>query len=146
MTRTLLPAAAHLVCQHGSHVLLLKRSLKTNVWPHYWAFPGWKIEDGELFRECALREASEEVGIVTSAYAINMETIVMTRTVQGTKLNYFARVDTFENAPENLEPNLIDDIAWFPIAELPEPMIPHHKIALESLLAWKGYTEFDIAP
>ena len=135
MTRTLLPAAAHLVCQHGSHVLLLKRSLKTNVWPRYWAFPGGKIDDGELFRECALREASEEVGIVTSAYAINMETIVMTRTVQGTKLNYFARVENFENAPENLEPDLADEIGWFPISELPEPMIPHHKIALEALLA-----------
>lgn len=61
MARVLLPAAAHMVLCHGSHVLLLRRSRDIDTWPLYWAFPGGKIEDGELFRECAFREASEEV-------------------------------------------------------------------------------------
>jgi 8-oxo-dGTP pyrophosphatase MutT (NUDIX family) len=128
MTRTLLPAAGYIVCQHGTHVLLLKRSERVDSWPNYWGFPGGKLEDGELFRECALRETSEEIGIVTSPEAFEKEALVMTRTVQGTKLIYFGLVTQFDNAPENLEPRLATDMAWFPIAELPEPMIPHHKI------------------
>ena len=61
MTRTLLPASANIVCKHGSHILLIKRSKDTDTWPGYWAFPGGKIEDDELFRECAFRELREEV-------------------------------------------------------------------------------------
>lgn len=82
MARTLLPASANLICKHGSHVLLIKRSKKTDTWPGYWAFPGGKIEDGELFRECALRETREEVGIIADARSLLGETMMMTRTVQ----------------------------------------------------------------
>ena len=82
MARTLLPASANIICKHGSHVLLIKRSMNTDTWSGYWAFPGGKIEDGELFRECALRETAEEVGIIADIHSILDETIVMTRTVQ----------------------------------------------------------------
>lgn len=146
MARTLLPASANLICKHGSHVLLIKRGKNIDTWPGYWAFPGGKIEDGELFRECAFRETAEEIGIVTDTQSIQAETIVMNRTVQGTKLIYFGMVEHFTNSPEVLEPELIDDLAWFSIAELPEPMIPHHRIGLEAILSGTGYTEFDVAP
>lgn len=146
MTRTLLPASANVVCKHGSHVLLIKRSKNIDTWPGYWAFPGGKIEDGELFRECSFRELREEVGVVTDSQALLAESFVMTRTVQWTKLIYFGMLEHFVNSPEILEPNMIDDIAWFPITELPEPFIPHHRVWLESLLAGIPYTEFDIAP
>ena len=73
MSRTLLPAAAHIICEHGTHVLLIKRSLKTDPWPGYWAFPGGKLENGELFRECAIRELQEEVGIVAGEDVIQEE-------------------------------------------------------------------------
>ncbi len=82
MARTLIPAAANLIIQHGSHILLMKRSDKTEVWPNHWAFPGGKVDDGELFREAALREAREEIGINTTPDSITAETIVMFRTVQ----------------------------------------------------------------
>ena len=82
MSRTLLPASAHSICEHGSHILLIKRSLRADPWPGYWAFPGGKLEDGELFRECAQREAQEEVGITSHDASFKKETIVMSRTVQ----------------------------------------------------------------
>ncbi len=145
MSRTLLPAAAHLICEHGSHVLLIKRGKSVDPWPGYWAFPGGKVEEGELFRECALREANEEVGIFTEI-PIKAETIVMSRTVQGVKLNYYGMIDSWEQAPAILEPHLVTDIGWFERDALPEPMIPHHRIALEALDKGIGYTEYDVAP
>lgn len=145
MSRTLLPAAAHIVCQHGSHILLIKRSKSIDTWPGYWAFPGGKVEDGELFRECALREASEEVGIFTQI-PIKQETIVMSRTVQWVKLNYYGLIDSWEQAPEILEKDLATDIGWFDQDDLPKPMVPHHRVALEALAKWVGYTEYDVAP
>ena len=45
MSRTLIPAAANLIIRHGSHILLMKRSDKTEVWPNFWAFPGGKVDE-----------------------------------------------------------------------------------------------------
>ena len=82
MTRTLVPAAANLICQHGSHVLLIKRSNKTTVWPNFWAFPGGKVDDNEFFREAALREAGEVIAINGKPEDIKEETITMIRSIQ----------------------------------------------------------------
>ncbi len=144
MSRVLIPAAANLICQHGSHVLLIKRSNKTTVWPNFWAFPGGKVDANEFFREAALREAQEEIGIIGDARNITGETTVMIRSIQGTKVVYFGRIEHYENAPEIIERELATDLAWFPISELPEPMIPHHRTWLEAILKWIGYTEIDI--
>lgn len=63
MSRTYLPASAHIICEHGDHVLLIKRSNHIDTWPGYWGFPGGKVEDDEFFRESAFRELQEEVGV-----------------------------------------------------------------------------------
>jgi hypothetical protein len=70
----------------------------------------------------------------------------MTRTVTGTKLFYFASISNYENVPEILEPNLIDDMAWFSLDDLPDLLIPHHRIALDAIKSKKSYIEFDVAP
>jgi len=146
MSRTLIPAAANVICEHGSHILLIRRSKNADTWPNHWAFPWGKLENDETFRECAIREVREEVGINFTTDDISSESFVMTRTITGTKLFYFANIHNYENVPEILEPNLIDDMAWFSVDNLPDLLIPHHRIGLESLYAWKSYTEFDIAP
>ena len=57
----------------------------------------------------------------------------MSRTVQGVKLNYYGLIESWEQAPEILEPHLMTEIGWFDIDDLPTPMIPHHRVALEAL-------------
>jgi 8-oxo-dGTP diphosphatase len=144
MSRVLIPAAANLIITHGSHVLLMKRSEKTAVWPNFWAFPWGKVDENEFFREAALREAKEEIGIHANPLDIIGETILMHRSVQGTKVVYFGHIEHYENAPEILEKNLATDLAWFPVTDLPKPMIPHHKTGLNAILKKIAYTEVDL--
>jgi 8-oxo-dGTP diphosphatase len=122
----------------------MKRSDKTTVWPNFWAFPGGKVDENEFFREAALREAKEEIGIIGNPDNITHETTLMIRSIQWTTVVYFGRIEDYDNAPAIIEPDLATDLAWFPIAELPEPMIPHHKTGLEAILTWIAYTEIDI--
>ena len=114
------------------------------MWPNFWAFPGGKVDANEFFREAALREAQEEVGIIGKPEDINEETIVMIRSIQWTKVIYFGRIDQYTNSPAIIEPDLATDLAWFSIDDLPEPMIPHHKTGLEAILQGVAYTEIDI--
>lgn len=53
------------------------------------------------------------------------------------RLGYFAMITHYSNAPEILESDLATDLEWFPIDRLPHPMIPNHRIGLETILAKK---------
>ncbi|MDQ3812326.1 MAG: (deoxy)nucleoside triphosphate pyrophosphohydrolase [Armatimonadota bacterium] len=44
-------------------VLATRRHEQADHLPGVWEFPGGKCEDGELPRECVLREAREEIGV-----------------------------------------------------------------------------------
>ena len=48
--------------------------------------------------------------------------------------------------PEILESHLATDLAWFPINALPEPFIPHHKMAINAISTGKIFQEIDITP
>ena len=56
---------AHTLIEKDGKYLLIKRSkIKRglpNVYPSYWDIPGGSVEENELSREAALREAMEEV-------------------------------------------------------------------------------------
>ena len=56
---------AHTLIENNRQYLLIKRSkIKRglpNVYPGYWDIPGGSVEENELPREAALREAMEEV-------------------------------------------------------------------------------------
>ena len=143
MTRAFLPASSNIICRNGNDILLIKRSHKAKAWPNFWAFPGGKVDDFEFFREAWLRELTEEVGIYAKKYNFSGETIIFHRNNSGSKISYFGLVDEWEGVPEICEPDLATDLAWFPIFALPSPFIPHHKIALDAILANISYQEID---
>ena len=56
---------AHTLIEKDGKYLLIKRSKikrgRPNVYPYYWDIPGGSVEENEMPREAALREAMEEV-------------------------------------------------------------------------------------
>lgn len=142
----LIASGAHAICLHGSHILLIRRSLELDTWPGFWSIPGGKVEDGEFFRECALRETEEEIGITIDRDAIEQDIFVETRTVQGMKMHYFAVVSSWGGTPDNIEAHKHSDMQWFHIDDLPVPFVPHHMAALGCYKNGKSYTELDVAP
>lgn len=149
--RTTLAAWANILLTHGNDILLIKRSKKCTSWPGFWALPGWKLDAGELFREAALRELTEEVGIIASVSDIERELCITTRSFSGVKTYYFGVLDDWNWIPENKELSKIEEIWFFSITSLPENIVPHHMRAIQELLLTphnkqKNYLEIDYLP
>jgi 8-oxo-dGTP pyrophosphatase MutT (NUDIX family) len=138
--RTLLVAASYVVlCRpgHDTHEVLLHLRRGTGYLDGHWATLAGHVDPGESVHEAAVREAAEEAGI----------TIKVDDLVPLTTLHRFERggpqveqrVDVFFSAtrwkgvPQVREPHRAAAMAWFPIDELPEPVVPHELVVLDIL-------------
>lgn len=72
---------AHSLIEKDGKYLLIKRSkIKRglpNVYPSYWDIPGGSVEENELPREAALREAMEERKLIKSFGLIRLSTKIV---------------------------------------------------------------------
>ena len=107
---------AHTLIEKDGQYLLIKRSkIKRrlpNVYPGYWDVPGGSVEENELPREAALREAMEEVN-----QKIQLDRIIhedsqfdSSKNAVFTRLVYEAR--TIEQRDIILDPEEHTDFVW----------------------------------
>ena len=107
---------AHTLIEKDGQYLLIKRSkIKRglpNVYPYYWDIPGGSVEENELPREAALREAMEEVN-----QKIQLDRIIhedsqfdSSKNAVFTHLVYEAR--TIEQRDIILDPEEHTDFVW----------------------------------
>ena len=107
---------AHTLIEKDGQYLLIKRSkIKRglpNVYPCYWDIPGGSVEENELPREAALREAMEEVN-----QKIQLDRIIhedsqfdSSKNAVFTRLVYEAR--TIEQRDIILDPEEHTDFVW----------------------------------
>lgn len=99
---------ADTIVLNGDRVLLIQRSLDDDFEPGRWAFPGGKIEDGELPEAAAVRELNEETGI----QAIEIEPLEVMKNEDGSLTHYFlAFADVNEFKPDEDEINAVKLVA-----------------------------------
>jgi ADP-ribose pyrophosphatase YjhB (NUDIX family) len=59
------------VIENEGSFLMVRRSLEEEHYPGYWAFPGGRVDAGEIPLESMLREIKEETGLaITDQYCI----------------------------------------------------------------------------
>lgn len=138
--RTLLVAAAYVVlCRPGDHhhEVLLQLRRGTGYMDGHWATLAGHVEVGESVHEAAVREAAEEAGI-----ALHEDDLVPLTTLHRFERGGPAveqRVDVFFSAtrwtgdPGVREAAKAAAMRWFPIDELPEPVVPHERLVLDVL-------------
>jgi len=104
-----------------------------------WTMPGGKLDFGESFIECALRESKEETGLNLR----EVEVICVNNDIVGEA--HYVTVSLlcteFDGKPQVLEPDTITVWEWFELDDLPSPMYEASVKILNNYKEGKFYIE-----
>ncbi len=121
----------------GREVLLQLREGTGFMDGHWAAAVAGHVERGESVYVAAAREAAEEVGVrdlVLEPWCA-MQRRRPTGDPVDERVDYFFTAVTWEGEPRIVEPHKCADLRWFPLDALPDPVVPHERVVLESLRA-----------
>jgi 8-oxo-dGTP diphosphatase len=143
VTFWIVPAAyVYLLRSSGTGVdeVLLQLRHGTGYRDGFWAAgAAGHVEQGESVFAAACREVAEELGVVVAPDALTPVTVV--HRTQGNRSPIDERVDFFFTARtwtgqvSGNEPDKIAGLDWFPLDDLPEPVVPHEAVVLDGLRA-----------
>ncbi len=122
--------------------ILLIRRFNTGWHDGDYGLPAGHIDGKETVTNAAIREAKEEIGIDIQAENLSVVHVIHKGGDDSEKVDFFLKAEKWNGEPTNMEPDLCDDVNWFPLNELPTNMIPKAKFALEQYLAGKNFSEF----
>jgi 8-oxo-dGTP diphosphatase len=122
---------------HDAEVLLQLRQGTGYRDGHWAAAAAGHVEADESVFAAACREAAEEVGVKIEQD--DLEPITTMHRTHANRDPIDERVDFFfgchrwAGEPRLLEAAKAADIGWFPLAALPEPVVPHERYVLDGL-------------
>ena len=126
----------YLMRDAGAHVeVLLQLRQNTGYMDDHWAAAAaGHVEQGETAAQAAQREASEEIGVAD----LNLDFVTtMHRTRHDLpideRVDFFFQSWSWSGEPRIVEPAKCADLRWFPLSDLPHPVVPHELSVLESL-------------
>ncbi|MFT3874210.1 MAG: NUDIX domain-containing protein [Nocardioides sp.] len=131
--------------ERGTEVLLQLRQHTGYMDEHWAAAAAGHVEKGETAHDAAHREADEEIGL--TGVALDFLTS-MQRTQRGAaideRIDFFFTARSWSGTPVIREPAKCADLRWFPLAALPDPVVPHELFALGFVVAGTAppYTTF----
>lgn len=127
----------------GTEVLLQLRRNTGYMDDHWAAAAAGHVERGETAYVAARREAAEELGLddVDLRFELTMQ-----RTRSGEpideRVDFFFTARSWSGEPRVVEPEKCAGLQWFPLAALPDPVVPHEALALAALGTGERYLTF----
>ncbi len=141
MGRFAVVPAAYLVLlrEHGGQTeVLLQRRGATGYMEGWWACgAAGHVEAGEPADQAVCREAAEELGVTLDPASVRLAAVLQRHCVLGGPIEQ--RIDLFFTAalpadePRITEPDKAADLAWWPLADLPDEVVPHERQVLHHL-------------
>ncbi|WP_240181650.1 NUDIX domain-containing protein [Nocardioides sp. 616] len=137
------PASYVFLCrsgERGDEVLLQLRRNTGYMDDHWAAAAAGHVERGETAYGAARREAAEELGIEVADLHFEF---TMHRTARDLPID--ERVDFFFTArdwagePRIMEQDKCAELRWYALDDLPEPVVPHERVALANLGTGEKY-------
>ena len=120
----------------SSQQVLLQLRTGTGYMDDHWAAAAGHVERGESVFAAAAREAAEEIGVRDVDL---VPLCAMHRTGEGDpideRVDFFFAATSWSGQPRILEPARCADLGWFPLDDLPEPVVPHELAVLDAVRA-----------
>ena len=124
-----------MVLKNG-HVLLGRR--KGSHGEGEYAYPGGHLEHLERFEQCATREVREETGLEIGP--LRFLRVLNTREYAPKHyVDVAFAADWVSGEPRVLEPDKIENWAWYPLDALPSPLFRTIPTALEALTTGRTF-------
>ncbi len=137
-------SAVHLFLIEGDRVLLNRRC-NTGYEDGKYSVPAGHLDGGEEVKAAAIREASEEIGI--SLAPEDLEVVgVMHRKSDDERIDFFLTAHRWSGEITNREPEKCDDLAWFPLDQLPPNFVPYVARALKNAQSGRWFDSFGWTP
>jgi len=120
--------------------ILLSRRFQTDFEDGNYSLPAGHTEPGETFTQALIREIDEEIGVTLAPDNV-VVSHVMHRKFGRENIDVFFTAKNWTGIPKNKEPEKCDDLAWFPVDNLPNNTIPYIRQAIENSLKGVFYSE-----
>ena len=138
--RNKFPVAVHIFFLRDAEILLLRR-FNTGYEDGKYSVVAGHVDTGETTTQAAIREVGEEVGVTLEAKNIQI-VHVMHRKSEDERIDFFMTVRQWSGEIVNNEPHKCDELAWHPIARLPQNTIPYVRHAIGCFQNGIAYSEF----
>jgi 8-oxo-dGTP pyrophosphatase MutT (NUDIX family) len=141
--RYAMSVSVFVVVRHEEKVLLLRRA-RTGWKDGCWSFPAGAHDGGETLEQAAVRELREETGLDVSADDLRLIHLMHCRNGDdgGEWLGAFFLAERWAQSPVLGEPDKHDRIGWYPLHDLPAPMIAYAQQGLELGLGGQPFSTF----
>lgn len=138
-------AACYLILRKRDKILLLKR-YNTGFMDGKYGLVAGHVEKNETARNCVVREAKEEVGILIQPENLRLAHLMHRQEYENPgerRFCLFWLADKWSGELNIIEKDKCNGLKWFPIDKLPTNLIPYVRQAIRLSNQQAFYSEFD---
>lgn len=138
---TLLSAVALILLDKNNNILLLRRH-GTGFYDGYYSMVAGCKDADETLIDAVIREAQEEANIILKPEWLRLASVTHRKNAHrpGEKADTSEAIDfvfistQWEGVIVNNEPHKHDELRFFPVTQLPQPMLPFAQLSIENAL------------
>lgn len=133
MATQLLIAAVYILFEKDDKILMIHR-FNTGYADGKYSLVAGHVEKGESFKDAAVRESLEEIGVKIRKQDLEFFHVMYRSTEAGERVDMFFSIKKWEGDAVNMEPNKCDELIWVNLNKLPENSLDYVEFALQSKL------------
>lgn len=122
--------------------ILLSRRFNTGYMDGNYTLVSGHLEENEGVTNAMIREAKEEAGIILKKESILVQHTQHRKCPDREYVDFYLTAENWSGEPINQEPDKCDDLAWFPLDNLPKNILPNVIFVLDQIKKGNYYSEF----
>jgi len=141
MQRHKISGIVHIILEKNNQ-LLLQRRFNTGFEDGNYDFVSGHLDKNESFKEAAIRETKEEVGVNVKEEDLKLVHVQSRINSGHERIALFFKTNKWQGEPKIMEPNKCDELKWFDKNKIPKNTINFVKVALEKIEKKELYGEW----